>query len=81
MISPQAAINARGLRIPDDVAVVGFDNILDISEGLWPQLTTIQLPHFEMGRFAVEDLFSSKPGHHVPIHHKVDCPLVIRAST
>ncbi len=76
-----AAINACGLRIPADVAVVGFDNILDITEGLWPQLTSVQLPHYEMGRLAVEYLFGSKPGHHQPRLHKVDCPLVVRAST
>ncbi|MCI0713234.1 MAG: LacI family DNA-binding transcriptional regulator, partial [Chloroflexi bacterium] len=40
------ALSALGLRIPDDVAVIGFDNQLDIAQGLWPPLTTVQLPHY-----------------------------------
>jgi ABC-2 type transport system ATP-binding protein len=50
------AIKERGLRIPCDIAVVGFDNLELIAATLRPSLTTMQLPHFEMGRWAVDYL-------------------------
>ncbi len=75
------AISELGLHIPDDVAVVGFDNQLDIAQGLWPPLTTIQLPHYAMGEWAVKYLMSGKDmSDGGPIQHKVDCPLVERQS-
>ncbi len=46
-----------GLRIPDDLSVVGFDNQEFIAEGLHPGLTTIELRHYDMGAWAAEQLF------------------------
>jgi LacI family transcriptional regulator len=74
------ALSALGLRIPDDIGVVGFDNQLDIALGLWPPLTTVQLPHYEMGKWAVEYLMDVKGTKGQPIQHKIDCPLVERKS-
>ena len=48
------AIKVRGLRIPEDIAVVGFDNQEIIASQLLPTLTTVALPHYEMGERAVE---------------------------
>ena len=48
------AVKGRGLRVPEDVAVVGFDNQTIIADELIPGLTTVQLPHYEMGERAVE---------------------------
>ncbi len=48
----------RGLRIPQDVAVIGFDNQELIAANLHPGLTTMQLPHYEMGIWAVEHLLA-----------------------
>lgn len=46
------AIKLRGLRIPEDIAVVGFDNQESIADALIPGLTTVALPHYEMGQRA-----------------------------
>jgi LacI family transcriptional regulator len=48
------AARRRGLRVPDDLSVVGFDDQEFIASELDPPLTTMRLPHREMGRLAVE---------------------------
>jgi len=70
-----------GLRVPEDVAVIGFDNLSIIASQLSPGLTTMQLPHFEMGRWAVEYLVEhSDPSNSNPIQHIIECPLIRRDS-
>lgn len=44
------------ISIPDQVSVVSFDDLELISGGLRPGLTTVRLPHYQMGREAVEKL-------------------------
>ena len=51
----QAAREA-GLSIPADVSIVGYDNMSDLAGGLFPGLTTVELPHYEMGAWAVRQL-------------------------
>lgn len=67
-----------GLDIPNNVAVIGFDNEELIAAYLQPPLTTVALPHAEMGRWAVETLL--KPIPDAPPQHKVSCPLIERDS-
>ena len=50
------AIKERGLPIPPDVAVVGFDNQELIAAYLRPKLTTVALPFQEMGTRGVDML-------------------------
>jgi len=45
----------HGLRIPEDIAIVGYSNS-DISEILYPKLTTVAQDGFELGRFAKEQM-------------------------
>lgn len=77
------AIKARGLRIPQDVAVVGFDNLEVIAEHLNPPLSTMELPHYQMGEWAIQYLLrhpdASLDGR--PAQHRVACRFVERAST
>jgi LacI family transcriptional regulator len=51
------ALQEAGRRIPDDVSVVSFDDS-DLATWVRPQLTSIALPHFELGRRAVELLLA-----------------------
>ena len=46
------AARERGLRVPEDLSVVGFDDA-DISRIVTPMLTTVRQPLEEMGRMAV----------------------------
>ena len=48
-------IRAAGLRVPDDVAIVSYDN-REFSRVLRPKLTTVSLPAYEMGKKAAEQL-------------------------
>ncbi|GAA4288951.1 LacI family DNA-binding transcriptional regulator [Georgenia daeguensis] len=57
----RAATELR-LRIPEDVSIVGFDNQEYVADGIFPGLTTIELPHFDMGVWAAEHLFNQIEG-------------------
>ncbi|MDV3253051.1 LacI family DNA-binding transcriptional regulator [Devosia sp. BK] len=54
------AMAEAGLRVPEDIAVVSFDND-ELASYLRPGLTTVGLPHEEMGRVAIELLLGDKP--------------------
>ncbi len=73
-----------GLRIPTDVSVVGFDNLEIIAEGLYPGLTSLSLPHYEMGAWAADQLYAqidAPAGAPAPVRTaKLRCPVVHRAS-
>ena len=75
------ALREYGLRVPEDVAVTGFDNLFP-STLVTPALTTISIPNHDMGIQAVNALVSLI-GHPEarPIQLKLDASLVIRAST
>ena len=55
------AARTRGLRVPDDLSIVGFDDQEYIASELDPPLTTVRLPHREMGRLAIQ-LLLDEPG-------------------
>jgi LacI family transcriptional regulator len=74
------AIKELGLAIPRDVAVVGFDNREVIAAHLRPGLTTIALPYFEMGTWAVGYLLNHEETPDTPAQIKLACPLIRRQS-
>ena len=79
------AIRKQNLTIPNDIAVVGFDNLEIIAAHLYPPLTTMQLPHYEMGQWAVDHLLTlinqeSDHASQFAIQQKLQCPLVERLS-
>jgi LacI family transcriptional regulator len=72
-----------GLAIPADLSVIGFDNQEIIAEGLYPGLTTVALPHYEMGRWAVQtlvNLIDGRPGDPFSYPYLMPCLLVRRHS-
>ena len=79
------AIAERGLSIPADISVVGFDDQDPIPASLFPPLTTVALPHYEMGARAVAELMGiieGRPEHGLLPGHPtlLSCPIVHRES-
>jgi len=75
------AIKERGLSIPGDVAIIGFDNLELIAAHLRPPLSTTELPHYAMGQWAVQYLLNHIDGSNLePIQQTITCPLIERAS-
>jgi len=84
-ISAMGAIRAlreSGLRVPEDVSVVGFDDIQSAAYQN-PSLTTVRQPLREMGRAAAEILLKriNRPGVDLHDKHTVEPELIIRETT
>jgi LacI family transcriptional regulator len=73
------ALRDLGLSIPRDVAVLGFDNHEMVAESVSPALSTIQLPHYEMGQWAIRHLLEHGKGV-PPTQQLMPCPYVPRQS-
>ncbi len=74
-----AAVSA-GIRIPREMSLCGFDD-LPVSNMVVPQLTTIQLPRYEIATHAFEALLQAVRGEKQPPRAAVYPRLVIRKST
>jgi DNA-binding LacI/PurR family transcriptional regulator len=59
------AASERGLRVPEDVAVAGFDDF-DFAEFVRPPLTTVRIPGYELGRAAATGLIDQLEGRRAP---------------
>jgi len=75
------ALRAAGRRVPDDVAVVGFDNWDVMALACQPPLTSVDLELDALGRTAAELLLAAINGEPSPGRHTRPCRLVIRDST
>ncbi len=65
------AIHEAGLRVPDDVSVIGYDDI-PLADYTVPRLTTIAQPARQIGRMAVEQLVARlKKAHDAPPRQEV----------
>ena len=74
------AIHARGLRVPEDVSVTGFDDLF-FAANLQPPLTTVRQPMRRMGEMAMENLFRLMPGEESAAQIRVEADLIVRGST
>jgi LacI family transcriptional regulator len=76
-----AAAAERGLRVPGNLSVSGFDDI-DLAQATSPMLTTVRQPLAEMGRIAVSLLIRLLEGHRIDaLHVELATELVERGST
>jgi LacI family transcriptional regulator len=75
------AATDRGLRVPEDVAIVGFDN-WHFSESTRPPLTSVHTPQTEIGQLATETLLAhvTEPNR-LPVRLKLPVELIVRQST
>ena len=79
-ISVIGAIKTLGLSVPDDISVIGFDDI-EFARFLYPRLTTVMHPINEMGKMAASIILNRQYG--IPIdevRYKFEPTLVVRDS-
>jgi DNA-binding LacI/PurR family transcriptional regulator len=74
------AIHSRGLRVPEDISVTGFDDLFFASY-TQPPLTTVRQPMSRMGELAMESLLRLMSGEKMVGTIRVDPELVVRKST
>lgn len=72
-------LHQQGIQVPDDISIVGFDD-LEIAAYFLPPLTTVRQPHAHLGRQAAEKLFSLMHGMNVTFE-LLEPELVRRGST
>jgi LacI family transcriptional regulator len=71
-------LRARGVRVPEDVSVCGFDDV-PLAQDIWPALTTVRVPMVEMGARALA-LAVEPRGGEIRVEH-LPTQLVLRDST
>jgi LacI family transcriptional regulator len=81
VLAAGAIVAARdmGLRVPDDISVTGFDDI-ELASVVTPALTTVHVPHKDMGQAAAHRLINAVEGRDGPTATPLDTHLVLRGS-
>jgi DNA-binding LacI/PurR family transcriptional regulator len=74
-------LRERGIRVPQDVSVTGFDNV-KLSEFCYPALTTVHIPRERIGQIICHSLIP-EPERPSPMEHDIviEPELVLREST
>jgi LacI family transcriptional regulator len=70
----------RGLAVPADISIIGFDN-LEISEYTDPPLSTLNVPAVEMGEEAANYIVQTGPGEAAPKKVELQVGFVPRGTT
>ncbi|CAN3700636.1 Lactose operon repressor [Microbacterium sp. MM2322] len=73
-------LHSRGLRVPDDVSVVGFDDLSDARHFL-PPLTTVRQDFAALGKLALQQIIAAIEGDIEPSHDMIQPNLIVREST
>ena len=74
------ALQLSGKRVPQDISIVGFDDMQDAAYAN-PALTTVHLPLYEVGVLACERLVNRIRGNTEHVHTTLPTHLVVRNST
>ena len=74
------ALRERGVRVPDDIAIVGYDNWEVVAAATRPPLTTIDMNLRELGREAGALMLGSIDGRHAAGTRRIPCRLIVRQS-
>ena len=76
-----AAAHELGIAVPETLSVAGFDDV-PLAQQVWPSLTTVRQPTYEMAQLAAQLLLRSLKGEPLEtLHHVLPATLVIRGST
>lgn len=73
------ALFEAGIRVPEDVSVMGYDDQFQLAAEVRPALSTVRLPYDLMGQLAAERLV--EPGMAGSARTMVHCPVLLRGST
>jgi LacI family transcriptional regulator len=80
-IGAMKALGQAGIRVPEDVSVIGFDDI-DFARHAHPPLTTVNLSRVRLGKLAFEALYKMlRSGRRKGCEYVVETQLVVREST
>jgi LacI family transcriptional regulator len=71
------ALHEHGIKVPQEMAIIGFDDI-DVSAYVNPPLTTVKVYPEQIGKTAVHLLIERMEGREVPIHAVIGTSLVVR---
>jgi len=74
------AIRMRGLRVPEDISIAGFDDLF-VASYTDPPLTTVRQPMRRMGQLAMENLIKLMSGEESAVRIKIRPELIVREST
>lgn len=70
-----------GIPVPAALSVAGFDDVL-IAQQVWPPLTTVRQPIFQIAQLASRLLVDLMKGKELPVlHHEIPTELIVREST
>lgn len=74
------ALQEKGIKMPEEIAVIGFDNI-PLASYISPELSTVAVPAYELGATAMRVLIELLEGKKVPQVTILDAKLIERQST
>jgi LacI family transcriptional regulator len=73
-------VQERGLRVPDDISIAGFDDTL-LASRIWPGLTTVRQPIRRMGEAVAQNLIDTVAGRSVEPNTSIASELIVRRSS
>jgi len=79
-IGAMAECGARGLTVPRDMSITGFDD-MEIASLMTPGLTTVHFPTTELGVYAASHLLDRLAGKRVEMHRELPVELMVRGTT